>query len=514
MLDDDVSCAFEPTPGALAFGDHLEAGRLDDAFELLEQHWLELWYAFDPSDLRRLLEKYAVGRVAGSGLVQLAGLTGAEVRDLVLPRRRHGLPERARDRLGLIGQRAGDLRVRGRAVASLEMLRRCEPEVRALRGVLVDTTDGEANMWLLQMGISALLAGDLGSSRSSLLLATAPRRPVRFPFLARDAALKLALAHALAGDVADARQWWEQAQAIERTNSWVEALVDDTGWLVDYLCCLEGLELDRAEEMRRSKPSPLAHLEFWSVALHAQVQHLVLTRRGARALDVCEDVAAAGLPMAGADGWQAVALDEARLMCRPAGPPRPDEACSTSPRVVLARRRDLFAVSLLDELTVSHPAEALDSCSDLRAALALRLLRAQALIGTGRGEEGWSLLVGTLSQVLERGLLTQLCYLSPRTLDLAAQRPSGQDPVLQRAAALVEEHDLPLVEVVEPLDGQLSPAEVTVLRLLRQGRTRQQMAEELYLSPNTVKTQLASAYRKLRVKTRAEAVVKAKRLGI
>jgi LuxR family maltose regulon positive regulatory protein len=55
---------------------------------------------------------------------------------------------------------------------------------------------------------------------------------------------------------------------------------------------------------------------------------------------------------------------------------------------------------------------------------------------------------------------------------------------------------------IEPL----SPQEQRVLRLLVAGQTYAEMAEALVVSPNTIKTQISSIYRKLGVSRRAEAI--------
>lgn len=52
--------------------------------------------------------------------------------------------------------------------------------------------------------------------------------------------------------------------------------------------------------------------------------------------------------------------------------------------------------------------------------------------------------------------------------------------------------------------GRLSPQEKAVARLARNGRTNRQIADELYLSINTVETHLAHAYRKLGISRRHE----------
>jgi LuxR family maltose regulon positive regulatory protein len=53
---------------------------------------------------------------------------------------------------------------------------------------------------------------------------------------------------------------------------------------------------------------------------------------------------------------------------------------------------------------------------------------------------------------------------------------------------------------------ELSAAERRILRLLASDLTLREIGQELYLSPNTVKTHTRSIYRKLGVSSRAEAV--------
>jgi DNA-binding NarL/FixJ family response regulator len=58
-------------------------------------------------------------------------------------------------------------------------------------------------------------------------------------------------------------------------------------------------------------------------------------------------------------------------------------------------------------------------------------------------------------------------------------------------------------------DSPLTKRESTILQLLAEGKTYYQMAEELYISRDTIKTHLKHIYAKLYVKSRAEAVAKA-----
>ncbi|WP_258725999.1 LuxR C-terminal-related transcriptional regulator [Cellulomonas sp. NS3] len=60
----------------------------------------------------------------------------------------------------------------------------------------------------------------------------------------------------------------------------------------------------------------------------------------------------------------------------------------------------------------------------------------------------------------------------------------------------------------------LTPREQAVLAELTQDVTVEEIAARLWVSRNTVKSQLRSVYRKLGVSTRAEAVARARDLGL
>jgi ATP/maltotriose-dependent transcriptional regulator MalT len=66
----------------------------------------------------------------------------------------------------------------------------------------------------------------------------------------------------------------------------------------------------------------------------------------------------------------------------------------------------------------------------------------------------------------------------------------------------------------EPWDGSLTERELAILRLLAGPASQRQLAEALFVSANTLKTHLRAIYRKLDVGSRAEAVVRARDLGL
>jgi NarL family two-component system response regulator LiaR len=62
--------------------------------------------------------------------------------------------------------------------------------------------------------------------------------------------------------------------------------------------------------------------------------------------------------------------------------------------------------------------------------------------------------------------------------------------------------------------AELTPREAEVLQLLARGMSNQQIADELFVSLNTVKTHTAKLYLKLEVPNRTSAIVKARSLGL
>jgi len=61
---------------------------------------------------------------------------------------------------------------------------------------------------------------------------------------------------------------------------------------------------------------------------------------------------------------------------------------------------------------------------------------------------------------------------------------------------------------------RISGRELEVLELLAAGRSNKEIAQQLNVSPNTIKTHVAKLFEKLEVKRRTEAILRARELGM
>jgi LuxR family maltose regulon positive regulatory protein len=86
--------------------------------------------------------------------------------------------------------------------------------------------------------------------------------------------------------------------------------------------------------------------------------------------------------------------------------------------------------------------------------------------------------------------------------NVLAALPDGADALLARLGALERGLTVAAPPLAEPLTGR----EQAVLNLLRTSMSVSEIARELYLSGNTVKTHRRAIYRKLGVRTREEAI--------
>jgi len=142
-------------------------------------------------------------------------------------------------------------------------------------------------------------------------------------------------------------------------------------------------------------------------------------------------------------------------------------------------------------------------------------LLCDARIAEADGEEGQALEILVRAFDVARGEVVlpfrcardKFAGLLSRHDDVASQWPAAPDAV----AAPVP---VPAQRLPRDLPEPLTPRELTILRLLATTMSTGEIAAELCLSVNTVKTHLASIYRKLPASRRREAVLRARDLEL
>ncbi len=89
----------------------------------------------------------------------------------------------------------------------------------------------------------------------------------------------------------------------------------------------------------------------------------------------------------------------------------------------------------------------------------------------------------------------------------------GMPPLMERVVALQERADAKPVSAPAYPDG-LSAREVEVLRLIAAGKSNREVAEELFISPNTAGHHVSNILNKIGAANRTEAASYANRQGL
>ena len=188
-----------------------------------------------------------------------------------------------------------------------------------------------------------------------------------------------------------------------------------------------------------------------------------------------------------------------------------ERAVASADRVRPGARRQLaFALIELaraDPQAAVHALDAIDNADQLavgapRRAIEFEILRARCSTGDLREAHARAaLMLGSRFELFDR--LAEATELHPQ-LDKICENDSALSWVNVRDAQLPA--DRPVGVLVDPLTDR----EQQVLRLLTTHLSNQEMAGELYVSLNTLKTHLKSLYRKLGADRRSDAVARAR----
>ncbi|MDP3890974.1 LuxR C-terminal-related transcriptional regulator, partial [Nocardioides sp.] len=376
---------------------------------------------------------------------------------------------------------------------------------------------GDRLSWFhLQRGITQLLLTKTAAATHELRLAWQHRRSTS-PSVAAHAAANLALTYAITGEGSASSEWLERRREIDTTDSWVHHLADASAPLAAALLALDRLDLDGCEQELARTTGDSSRLELWPYAAFIRAQHGL--HRGDLAPALAElDQAQRSHPTEAAPGDAAhLLLTRARvdlLLAESQG--EHARSLLTGPGVENA---PVLAVPLARlHLLTGEPHRAREIAAHLlwrvglthRARLELLLILAQAAHHGGDRATSVSMMGRACGLYRHTGLLRPFAAVPEPDLDV----------LLTRAGQALAPDDLerlrrtrsPLPRSIELVD--LTPRERLLTQALATTASRQEIADRLYVSVNTVRAQLTTLYRKLGVSTREEALVRIADLGL
>lgn len=360
----------------------------------------------------------------------------------------------------------------------------------------------------IQIAVTALLSGDFLRALQHFTDAQSQAFTGRNSFLIRDAKAKSALIHAAFGETVTAEILLEELTELPRSSSWVEKHIDAHRDLAEIILLThdEDVAFERLAELNLQDIGEM--WPFYVLAFHRVLQSEHFDDEVEHRMEMFDNMSFAGLDSNGFSG-SIIPLKRAILALR--------SGRISDAEQFLDRADPKFSYTKLvkaaGDIYAGRPQQALQKLERLRSetqGLRLLELRRIALEASAHylnsnteqciaSLESASSLPGGLRE-------TDLKCFSPETHQVALkhipQWPTGN----QGSSLFMSKLPKPGLNITE--------REVEILGYLAQGVANAQLAEKLYISPNTLKSHLRSIYRKLNVNSADEAVLEAESRGI
>lgn len=504
----DPRCALahvaEQLESALRDGHYLQAERL------IEADPIAAWFSHPPTASVQALKTLAAELPSPGSLVSDAHriLTGlaedtASLFDVSAGRG----TEDCQQRMILSVLRMGALRVRGELHQALEHAEGALSQVGAMQPVL-DASGGWALFVTAQAGTVAMLAGDFSRAQALFTQAQLQVAVPKFAFLSRAVMIRSALIHACFGDINASKCLLSRADQVRRTSSWLEENLDAQRDLAEALVSESSAE-DALHALERINLHAVG--EMWPF-------YMLAFDRLMKAADYRQELrgklhAFDSMPLSRVDrqGFSGSVLPLKRALIEL-------ESGRTAEAQLLLLRADpdvtyTRVIAAAAHLYAGRPMQAVRKATSLReASSGLRLvdLRRLAVIAAGyylagdiqgciAGLKQAARFPRGLTDVERRQFCSQVRRIGQENVE--GWDDDGAGPSLFLA-------DLPSA------GWGLTPRETEIIQQLAQGLSRSAIAEELFISVNTLKTQLQSLYRKLGVSSAAAAIREAERRGL
>lgn len=402
------------------------------------------------------------------------------------------------------------LRTAGEFAEAARLTRLLEPLVRSILEHHPEDIRPQLPLLRVQWGITLQLAGLLTESTPTFQRAYRGANAEKIAFAVQNAAGSSALDWAVVGDDPRAREWLRLEREAEPTEGHWGEMVRVSGRAAAVLVHLDELDLDAAAHRLDELGVPRLSEELWGFVGYCRAYYDLTTGAaydGLTALhrliashrDRHEHGAFSRVLLTAAEVDLQLALGNGNLAGAIAG-----EGPSDHPLVaVTAARVEAFTGRPDVALEKLRRVSWID-CGYPRAHLEALLVAAQAHLDL---EEG-----GDAVRDWQRACALAASLGNRRAFTLVA--PELADRLVALGGSPIPGGPVKSVFAEPVRRVELSRRETDVLRLLADGSTHADIAKTLFVSPNTVKTQLRSIYRKLGAHTRVEAVGRARELRL
>ncbi|WP_460772645.1 LuxR C-terminal-related transcriptional regulator [Microbacterium sp. GXF7504] len=368
-----------------------------------------------------------------------------------------------------------------------------------------DRADGP--LWFLhhQIGSTYLLAGDTAAALQELATSRQLAQVSQYPWAERLALGRTALAHVVRGSLEEAQRALEQARDLPEPTAAHRNAARATEATAAALIAVELMSDDVEELLSQLEPYDTYELS-WPFALLARSRAAMAEHRPYDALEQAKLVRDAHPAQSVSFGTDAVAATQIRAYTAIGDVDRARYLAEADQRPGILTRLAIAHLAL-HEGNVDAARRALRSIADVSGPAQ----RAEAVVLSA-----WADLTnaGDIDGYTARQILRLAAPPARRRLLAGAPRH-----LIERVRAHLDPADAATLDrAVEGLAHPevrtrppLTPSEVRVLSAMRLYSTTAEIAAALHVSPNTVKSQLRSLYRKLGCSTRDEAIMAAAR---
>ena len=477
--------------------------------ELINRAPLEAWFGLAPEQFVPILMSLPAEDVAGRAAVRGMRATIAAAIDPAAAAEAGLDLQSMTDRDDAAGTLAAvifGLRVRGEVRRAAhagseyaDLLRR--------PNALFDHTFGNHTFLALQRGISSALVGEDREALGFFAAAQRTTPPPALMALVRDAYVKSALIEALHGDPDVARRQLETAETVPRTTSWVEGVADAHADIARAMIADDPVS---GVEMIERVPGAAVG-EFWPFLVEATCR---LYLRAGRAADLGPFLQRSATAAPQHHAGQGLPGSIIELFTAVSSLVRGDLPAA---RVALAPTDSEMPLTVLIKAAVDIASGRASAAATRLAGLHERTAGLRQVESARAALLAWALLRSDAEpaavEILARWIDGRR---DPSEIDLeyfpTDVRALGAASVVGWPARGAPRKRPSTWHLAQPVN--LTSQEQRVLVLLSTDKTRAQIADELFVSPNTVKSHARSLFRKLGVDNRGDAVITAHRWGL